>query len=156
LDGRRQVNSLFVRRRRRFAVEDVIAFFAAPFPADQREYARSMRVVAEHLVAAGVAGGLVPVPFNCFGFGLFAPGGRPGPADPYIGVWFDTTDPVYWVQIRAPQEVDGELLACEQCFGVEEAAAIVREFTPRLLALSTGAGGDAEPDGAPDTGRDID
>jgi hypothetical protein len=120
-------------------VESVIAYFAAPFPPDEREYAGWMSLVAEYLAGTGVAAGLDPVPFNCFGFGLFAPGRVSDQSGPYIGVWFDDPYPLYWVQIRAGQGVDGEILACELCFGVGEVAGTIREFTPRLLALSAGA-----------------
>lgn len=119
-------------------MESIIAFFTAPFPPEEREYAMCMRLVAEYLEAVGIADSMEPVPFNCFGFGLFAPGRSADPTAHYIAVWFDDPYPCYWVQIRASQEVDGEMPACELCFGVEDAAATVQEFIPRLLDLVSG------------------
>jgi len=119
-------------------MEGIIAFFAAAFPPEERESAVCMRLVAEYLEAVGIADSLEAVPFNCLGFGLFAPRRSTDSPACYIGVWFDDPYPCYWVQIRASQGVDGEMLACEICFGVKEAAAAVQEFIPRLLGLVSG------------------
>ena len=116
-------------------MEGVIAYFAGLFSPDEQKYARCMLQVAEYLAETGVAAGLEPVPLGCFGFGLFMPGRTSDPDAPYIGVFFDTSDPLYWVQIRAHRGIDGAELACEQYHGVEHAAEVVREFTPRLLAM---------------------
>jgi hypothetical protein len=96
-----------------------------------------MLQVAEHLAETGAAAGLESVPFNSFGFGLFMPTRSSDPDAPYIGVFLDTSgsDPLYWVQIRAHQGTDGELLACEQCHGVEHATEVIRDFVPRLMAM---------------------
>ena len=95
-----------------------------------------LRVVAEHLASADVGAGLEAVPFNHLGFGFFAHGRASDPDAPYIGVWFDDPYPMYWVQIRANQSVDGPMLACVNCTGVEEVAEAVLAVIPRLLALS--------------------
>jgi hypothetical protein len=121
-------------------VDGVVAFFAAPFPPDQRECAECMHRVAEHMAATGVAAGLDAVPFNSIGYGLFPPGRGSDPSSPYIGVWFDDPHPMYWVQIRARQGVDGEMVACEQCLSVEEAGQVASAFVPRLLALAASGG----------------
>ena len=118
-------------------MEDVIAYFSASFPPDEREYAACMRLVAEHLAATGLVDELEPVPFNCFGFGIFAPGRSTALEAPYIGVWFDDPSPLYWVQIRARQGMEGKMLACEECFGIQDAAATVREFIPHLQHLES-------------------
>src|SRR5207244_537332 len=103
----------------------------------ERVYAQTMKMVAEHFANSGVADGLEAIPFNVLGFGLFAPGRSSDENAPYIGVWFDEDSvPMYWVQIRARQGIDGAMLACEECHGVEHAAAFVRQFIPRLMSLS--------------------
>ncbi|MHB1424135.1 MAG: hypothetical protein ACYC3I_13240 [Gemmataceae bacterium] len=121
-------------------MEDVIAFFSASFPPEEREFAACMLLVAEYCATTGVADELEPAPFNCFGFGLFASGRSTDLDAPFIGVFFDDPYPLYWVQIRTHQGVDGKLLACDECHGVEDAEARVRELIPRLLAWESEAG----------------
>lgn len=117
-------------------MDEVIVFFTSAFPPDESECAAYMRLVADHAAAAGVADGLQAVPFNCFGFGLFPPGRAADLSSPFIGIWYDDPYPLYWIQIRASQDLNAEVLACELCFGAADAIVFVREFIPRLLDLA--------------------
>ena len=76
-------------------MDDVMAFFGKSFPPNQREYAACMRPLAEHLAAVGASDGLQAVPFDSMAFGLFPPGRGADPTSPFIGLWFDTPDPMY-------------------------------------------------------------
>lgn len=99
------------------------------------DQAALMRPVAEELARGGHIVGFNIVPWDWQSFGIYPP----GPAidreqSPVIGVWLDTTDPTYSVQLRT--RPDGEDVASEGVLWPDEAAAAVVALLPRLIELT--------------------
>ena len=103
------------------------------------DQAALMRPVAEELSRSGHIAGFNIVPWDWQSFGIYPPGPSiDREQSPVIGVWLDTTDPTYAVQLRTGP--DGEDVASEGVLWPDEAAAAVVELFPRLVEFTQTVG----------------
>ncbi len=99
------------------------------------EDAVPMRQLAERLLSGDLLSGFVLIPWDRQSFGIFpAAQVQEWKRSPCIGVWLDDPYPMYWVQVRLP--FDGEMLACHQPMGVDEACKSVAELLPQVSMLA--------------------